>query len=147
MIGFFIRWFINFLALLVVVNTVKGIEVASIETTVVAALFLGVINAVLRPIIIIITLPINILTLGAFTFFINGFMFYLVSKIIKGFVVLDFWSAFWGALVFSIISFLLSLLIDKKGKLGVRIYEYNYKNRNKFNNQTVIDIEPDEDSK
>ena len=86
-------------------------EVSNTATVLVIALVLGIINAFLRPLIILITLPINILTLGVFTFFINGALFYLVSKIVKGFVITGFWTAFWGYILFSIISFLLSLLI------------------------------------
>ena len=118
--GALIKWVINSLAILIVTYIVKGIEVAGPITAIVAAFVLGIINAFLRPLIILITLPINIFTLGLFTFFINGFLFYLVSKIIKGFVVTGFWPAFFGALLFSIISFLLSLLINKEGKLEIR---------------------------
>jgi putative membrane protein len=74
------------------------------------ALVLGVINALLRPLIILVTLPINVLTLGVFTLFINGALFLLASKIVKGFLITGFWPAFWGYIIFSIISFLLSLL-------------------------------------
>ncbi len=89
---------------------VKGIEISNTATVLAIALVLGIINAFLRPLIILITLPINILTLGVFTLFINGALFYLVSKIVKGFVITGFWPAFWGYILFSIISFLLSLL-------------------------------------
>ena len=147
MIGFILRWFINVISLLVVVNTLKGVEVSSFETLIVAALILGIINAVLRPIIILITLPINMLTLGIFTFFITGFMFYLVSKIIKGFTIESFWSAFWGAFIFSLISFLLSLLIHREGKLGVRFYEYKSGTKNNPTKLDVIDIEPENKDK
>ena len=118
--GLLIKWLINSLAILIVTYIVKGIEVASPITAVVAAFVLGIINAFLRPFIILITLPINIFTLGLFTFFINGFLFYLVSKIIKGFVITGFWPAFFGALLFSTISFLLSLLVTKEGKIEIR---------------------------
>mgnify|MGYP001480119895 CR=1 FL=1 len=118
--GVLIKWVINSLAILIVTYIVKGIEIASPITVIVAAFVLGIINAFLRPFIILITLPINIFTLGVFTFFINGFLFYMVSKIVKGFVVTGFWPAFFGALLFSIISFLLSLLINKEGKLEIR---------------------------
>ena len=109
--NFLVRWFINALAIFIVAHIVKGIEVSSTPIVLVIALVLGVINAFLRPLIILVTLPINILTLGLFTFFINGALFYLVSKIVKGFVITGFWPAFWGYILFSIISFLLSLLI------------------------------------
>ncbi len=106
---FLTKWIINSLAILIVTYIVKGIQVASPLTAIVVALVLGIINAFLRPFIILITLPINIFTLGLFTFFINGFLFYLVSKIVKDFIILGFWSAFFGSLLFSTISFLLSL--------------------------------------
>lgn len=117
--GFLLRWFINSLAILVVTYIVRGIEVASPITAIVAAFVLGIINAFLRPLIILITLPINIFTLGVFTFFINGFLFYMVSKIVKDFVITGFWPAFFGSLIFSTISFLLSLLINKEGGLEI----------------------------
>ena len=108
---FLVRWLVNALAIFIVANIVKGIEISSMPLALVIALVLGVINAFLRPLIILITLPINILTLGLLTLFINGALFYLVSKIVKGFVITGFWPAFWGYILFSIISFLLSLLI------------------------------------
>ena len=118
--GLLIRWLINSLAILVVTYIVRGIEVASPITAIVAAFVLGIINAFLRPFIILVTLPINIFTLGVFTFFVNGFLFYMVSKIVKGFVITGFWPAFFGYLLFSTISFLLSLLITKEGKVEIR---------------------------
>jgi len=120
MIGLLIRWIINSLAILIVIYIVKGIEVANPITVIVAAFVLGIINAFLRPLIILITLPITIFTFGLFTFFINGFLFYMVSKIVKGFVITGFWPAFFGALIFSIISLLLSLLITKEGKIEIK---------------------------
>ncbi len=117
---FLTKWIINSLAILIVTYIVKGIQVASPLTAIVVALVLGIINAFLRPFIILITLPINIFTLGLFTFFINGFLFYLVSKIVKDFIILGFWSAFFGSLLFSTISFLLSLLINKEGRIEIR---------------------------
>ena len=108
---FFWRWLVNTLSIFIVVHVVKGIEVSNTWVILVVALVIGIINAFLRPFIILITLPINILTLGLLTFFINGALFYLVSKMVKGFMITDFWTAFWGYILFSIISFLLSLLI------------------------------------
>jgi len=118
--GLLIKWIINSLAILIVTYIVKGIEVASPITVIVVAFVLGIINAFLRPLIILITLPITIFTFGLFTFFINGSLFYMVSKIIKGFVITGFWPAFFGALLFSAISFLLSLLINEKGRIEIR---------------------------
>jgi len=111
MAHFMVKWLINALAIFIVAHIVKGIEVSNTAIVLVIALVLGVVNAFLRPFIILITLPINILTLGLFTLFINGALFYLVSKIVKGFVITGFWPAFWGYILFSIVSFLLSSLV------------------------------------
>lgn len=111
---FLTKWIINSLAIFIVTYIVKGIQVANPLTAIVVALVLGIINAFLRPFIILITLPINIFTLGIFTFFINGFLFYLVSKIVKDFVITGFWPAFFGSLLFSAISLFLSLMVIKK---------------------------------
>ena len=108
--SFLMRWFITAIAVFVAANIVRGIEVPSVGVLLVVALVLGIINAFLRPVIILITLPINILTLGLLTLFINGALFYLVAHIVKGFSVADFWSAFWGAILVSIVSFLLNYL-------------------------------------
>jgi len=111
MTQFLVKWGINSLSIFVVAHIVKGIEVSNTAVVLVIALLLGIINAFLRPLILLITLPINVVTLGVFTLFINGALFLLVSKIVKGFVITGFWSAFWGYILFSIISFLLSSLI------------------------------------
>jgi len=108
---FLLRWGINALSIFIVAHIVKGIQVPSVSVVLVVALILGIINAFLRPLIILATLPINILTLGVLTLFINGALFYLVSTIVKGFVITGFWPAFWGYILFSIISFLLSLMV------------------------------------
>jgi putative membrane protein len=110
---FLVRWLVNSLIIFIIAHIVKGIEVSNPWVVLAVAFVLGIINAFLRPLIILVTLPINIITLGLFTFFINGFLFYLVSKIVKGFTITGFWPAFFGALLFSIISFLLSLLKEQ----------------------------------
>ena len=117
--GLLIKWIINSLAILIVTYIVKGIEVASPVTVIVVAFVLGIINAFLRPFIILITLPITIFTFGLFTFFINGFLFYMVSKIVKGFIITGFWPAFFGSILFSIISLLLSLLVKENSRIEI----------------------------
>jgi putative membrane protein len=112
--SFLLIWLINSISLLVVVNIVSGISVSSWQTAIVAALVLGLLNAFLRPLIIFLTLPVNILTLGLFTLLVNGFMFYLAAMLVRGFVIAGYWNAFLGALVFSIISFLLNVLISSQ---------------------------------
>jgi len=116
MAKFFIKWFVNIIALFVVIHVVAGVSVDSAETVFIAALILGLLNAFLRPFILIVTLPITILTFGAFTLIINAFLFYMAAKFVPGFTVAGFWNAFWAALLFSIISALLNFMLAPKIK-------------------------------
>lgn len=138
--GFFIRWFISVIALAAVLHIVSGMKADTLQTVLIAALVLGLLNAFLKPALLLFTLPLNIVSLGLFTLVINGFLFYLVSKIVKGFVIADFWTAFWGAVWFSVISFLLNLLVSPQGKVNTRFYEYGTRNRKKYY-EDVIDVE------
>lgn len=116
--GILIRWLVNAGALLLVSYVVRGIEVEGIFPALAAAAALGIINAIIRPILLILTLPINILTLGLFTFVINGATLALTAKVVEGFSVGGFWSAVVGALLLSIISGAVSLLIrDERPEL------------------------------
>lgn len=110
--GILLKWFINALALYLASHLVKGIQVSGTWALLLAAALLGILNAVIRPLLVILTLPITILTLGLFTLIINGLMLWLVSCLIKGFVIQDFWAAFWGALLISIVSAIINWLID-----------------------------------
>ncbi len=116
MASFLVRWFINTISLFAVVNIVPGITVNRWATMAIAALVLGLLNAFLRPLVLLLTLPVNIATLGLFTLVVNAFLFYLASFLVSGFLIYGFWNAFLGALVFSIISFLLSMLIKTDSK-------------------------------
>ena len=106
-----IKWFINTLAILVTSYLVKGIEVTGAAALIMAAALLGILNALIRPILIILTLPINILTLGLFTLIINGGMLWFVSFLIKGFIIQGFWPAVIGALMISIVSWIINWVI------------------------------------
>jgi len=106
-------WLVNTLALVAVAYLMPGISVASFGTAIVAALVLGLVNAVVRPILILLTLPATILTLGLFIFVLNGLLFWMVGSFIDGFHVAGFWSGFFGAIVFSLISWLLSSFLLK----------------------------------
>ncbi len=109
-----LHWIISALLLILVAYLVPGITVVSFFSALIAALVLGLANALVRPILILFTLPINILTLGLFTLVINALMFLLVSSIVKGFNVDGFWPAFWGALVMSLISWIVDSAFNKK---------------------------------
>jgi putative membrane protein len=90
-----------------------SITVSSFWTALVAALVLGLVNAVIRPILVLLTLPVTVLTLGLFILVINGLLFWFVGSFVQGFVVQGFWSGFLGAILFSIVSWLLSTLLLK----------------------------------
>jgi putative membrane protein len=111
MVGFLIRLLVNAIALLIVAYLLPGVHVASVTGAIIAALVLGIVNAILRPILVILTLPVVILTLGLFTLIINAITFYLVAHLGIGLSVDGFWSAFLGALVLTIVSYLLSTLV------------------------------------
>jgi putative membrane protein len=106
-------WLINAVALLGVAYLMPSIEVSSFWSALIAALVLGLVNALIRPVLILLTFPVTIVTLGLFILVINGLMFWFVGSILRGFVVQDFTHAFFGALLYSIISWLLSWLLMK----------------------------------
>ncbi len=98
------RWIINAVALLVVANVVPGFGVDTFYSALIAALVLGLVNALIRPLLFILTLPVTILTLGLFTFVINALMILLVSTMVKGFTVDGFVPALLAALLLWLIS-------------------------------------------
>ncbi len=104
-------WIINALSLLALPYLFVSIRVEGFYAAMIVALALGLINTVIRPVLILLTLPINILTLGLFTFVINGLLFWFVASFVKGFYVAGFWPAVWGAIVYSLISWICSTLI------------------------------------
>jgi putative membrane protein len=116
MFGFFLRWSINLLALVIAGSVIPGIRIQSIEMGIIAAGILGIVNAVIRPVVLIFTLPINLLTLGLFTLVINAALLKLVSDLVPGFVIESFGAAFLGALLVSLISWVLNLFIGGDGR-------------------------------
>jgi putative membrane protein len=109
-----LTWIINAAALFAVPYLMQSVRVDSFATALVAALILGLVNTLIRPILVLLTLPVTIITLGLFIFVINGLMFWLVANFIKGFSVAGFSSAVIGALLYSIISWALSTLLIEK---------------------------------
>lgn len=108
-----LTWIINALSLLALPYLFESIRVEGFYTAMIVALVLGFINTVIRPVLIVLTLPINIVTLGLFTFVINGLLFWFVASFVKGFYVAGFWPAVWGAIVYSLISWACSTLLLK----------------------------------
>jgi len=120
--GFLIRLCLNALALLLVSTVTPGIEVRGVLPALTAAFFLGLVNAVLRPVIVILTLPLTIMTLGLFIPVINACLLKLVSLMIRGFEVHGFWSAVFGALLLSVVSGLLNLFINDHGRVEIVVH-------------------------
>jgi putative membrane protein len=104
-------WLINALSLLAVPYVLPSVSVDSFYIALVTALVLGLVNTLIRPVLVLISLPITILTLGLFTLVINGLLFWFVASFVEGFRVAGFWSAFWGAIVYSLISSVASWLL------------------------------------
>ena len=104
-------WVLNAVALLAVAYLLPSIHVASFGAAMIAAVLLGLVNAVLRPLLILLTLPVTLLTFGLFLLVINGLMFWFAGSMIDGFAVESFWSAFFGSLLYSLVSWALSNLL------------------------------------
>lgn len=100
------KWFLAALAILFAAYAIPGISIASFYTALVVAALLGIINMFFRPILVVLTLPINIATLGFFTFIINGLLFWVLATVVKGFYVDSFFAAFFGSLTVSVIRYL-----------------------------------------
>ena len=101
-------WILNALALIAVANFVPGIHVDGFAAALVAAFLLGLVNALIRPLLLLLTLPVTLLTLGLFIFVINGLLFWLVGSVLRDFIVDSFWHGILGALLYSLFSWALS---------------------------------------
>jgi len=119
MSGLLIRWLILTAAIMAASFFLAGIEVSGFFSAFFAAAILGMLNAVLRPALLLLTLPLNILTLGLFTFVINALLLMMASGVIGGFHIRGFWSALGGSLVISLVSWALTSLVSDQGKMEV----------------------------
>jgi putative membrane protein len=117
--AFLLKWFITAVSIFIVANIFGIIYIENLRALVLAALILGILNAILRPVLIILTLPINIFTLGLFTLVINGFLLYVVSGLVSGFEIASFWRAFLAAFLISIINALINFLIHREPQVRV----------------------------
>jgi putative membrane protein len=134
--GFLIRLTANALAILAAAYIVPGIEVGGGLALLAAALVLGLINAVVRPILLFLTLPFTLVTLGLFIFLLNAFCLWLTSLLVKGFDVHGFWAAVFGAMIVGVVSWLVTVLMSDRGQVVV------ITRREKISGGDVIDITP-----
>ena len=112
--GFLLRVLINAAAIWVAASLIPGIDLGGLGPALLAALVLGVINAIVRPILIFLTLPITLVTLGLFIFVLNAFCLWLTAQVVPGFDVRGIWPAFFGALVVSAVSWIVSALLPDR---------------------------------
>lgn len=106
-----IAWAINALCLLALPWLMSSVQVSGFGAALVAALVIGLLNALIRPVLLVLTLPINLLTLGLFTFVLNGLMFWLAARVLEGFSVAGFGSAILASILYSVISWAVSVLV------------------------------------
>ena len=115
--GILVRWLMLTVAIMFASYLIGGIQIKGFFSAFFAAAILGILNAFFRPILILLTLPINILTLGLFTFIINAMLLKMASGVISGFEVYGFWPAIFGSLLISVVSWILSSFINERGRM------------------------------
>ena len=116
--GLLVRWLVLTAAIMIASYLINGIQINGFFSAFFAAAILGILNIFFRPILFIFTLPINLLTFGLFTFIINALLLKMASGVIEGFQVHGFWSAVFGALVISVVNWLLNSFINEQGRVG-----------------------------
>ena len=117
--GFLIRVLVNAFAIYLIARIVPGIEVSSFLTALGAGLVLGLVNAIVRPILVVLTLPVTLVTLGLFLLVLNGLCLWFTSRLVTGFEVHGFWAAVWGALLVSVVSWILNAFVSDRGRIVV----------------------------
>lgn len=138
MIRIAIKWLALTAAIMITSYLIDGIRVDGISSAFLAAAVLGILNVFLRPIALILTLPVNILSLGLFTFVINAFMLIITSRLIPGFNVNGFWAAVFGSLIISVVSWAINIFAAEK---------VSVKNVKSNSNPEYIDLENKGDGK
>lgn len=127
--AFLIRWLVTVIAVAVATELISGIHADSVFSLILAALLLGIINAFVRPVLLLLSLPLILATMGIFFLIINALMLWGVSTIVHGFHVDGFGAAFWGALLISIVSWLLSIFFKgSNGRVHVLTHHTKFKN-------------------
>jgi putative membrane protein len=111
-----LRWLISAITVLLVAQYLPGFEVTNFYFALIAALVLGLLNATIRPVLLLLTLPINVITLGLFSFFVNAALIWFAASFLDGFTVTNFWSAVIAAVIFWAVGVLTNELIQKNKK-------------------------------
>ena len=117
--GFLLRVLVNAVAIYLVAAIVPGISVSGLLTALGAGLVLGLINAIVRPVLILLTLPVTLVTLGLFLVVLNAFCLWLTAQLVRGFEVHGGWPALFGALLISVVSWILNAFVSDRGRIVV----------------------------
>ena len=117
--GLVVRWLTLTFAIVLASYLLQGIQISGFFSALAAAAMLGILNAFFRPVALLLTLPLNILTFGLFTFVINAVMLKMASGVIGGFEVHGFWTAVFGAAIIGLVSFALNVLVSENGRFDV----------------------------
>lgn len=117
--GLLIRFSVTCAAVLVATQVVDGLSFESAAAGVAAVVVLSLLNAIVRPLLYLVSLPFILLTLGLFMVVINALLLQLTALLVKGFVVEGFWPAFWGALIISLVSTILNLWVSEEGRVEI----------------------------
>lgn len=117
--GFLIRCGITGFAVLLASQIIPGIEITGIASGIAAVVILAFLNSIIRPVLYLLSAPFIFVTLGLFMVLINGFLLYLVSILVKGFIVSGFWPAVGGAIIISLVSGVLNLWISEQGRIEI----------------------------
>ncbi|MBI3415114.1 MAG: phage holin family protein [Verrucomicrobia bacterium] len=137
---FLATWFINTLGVLVAAHLVRGIHYESWGALLIASLMLGILNALLRPVLLVLSLPLVLLTLGFFLLIINALLLGFVGWLVEGFHVATFGSAFWGALIVSLVSLILNPLLGVKKIADASQRDSSTATRPRDSDGPVIDV-------
>ena len=129
MLGLLVRWFITTIAVLLIPYVLSGVHVSGVGTALLTALVLGVLNALVRPILILLTLPLTVVTLGFFILVINALLFMLAGAVVPGLRVDSFWSAFFASIIVSAVSWILNSAIAGGGGERTTIVVHRYGDR------------------
>lgn len=139
---FLVRWLITTVAVLVASTLIPGIEVTGGMVALVgASLFLGIINALVRPVLLLLSIPLILVTMGLFLLVLNALLLWLVGSIVPGFSVDGFWSAFFGAIVVSLTSWMMSAFFrDSEGRIQILTHHSQAKQGRGGGSGPVIDV-------
>jgi putative membrane protein len=108
-----LKWLLSAAALLGVAYLYSGVVVSSVGAALIAAFVIGLFNMVLRPVLVVLTLPVTLVTLGLFLFVINALMFWSAAGILQGFYVRDFYAALWGSLIYSVLGLVIDSVLER----------------------------------